>query len=151
MTPFRIVLSALALAAGASVAFAQEATPIDVVRPFYETIGSETDPANRDRFADPARTILDDNDALAKSGQGYCLDPGLALDNAAYDADELKASLKLQENVEGDQAKVVSSFKLGGEPHRMQWMLKKVDGAWKIADVLSVTGEWSLSQYNCKA
>lgn len=151
MTPFRIVLSALALASGTAVAFAQELGPIDVVRPFYDTIGSETDPANRGRFADPARTILDDNDALAKSGQGYCLDPGLALDNAPYEAAEFKAGFKLQEDVEGDQAKVVASFKLGGEPHRMQWMLKKVDGTWKIADVLSVTGEWSLSQYNCKA
>lgn len=151
MTIFRALVSVLVMAAGTAVASAQQPEPIDIVRPFYETIGSEIDLANRTHFADPARTILDDNDALAKSGQGYCLDPGLALDNADYDAAEFKASFKIQQDVEGDQAKVVASFKLGGEPHRMQWMLKKVDGAWKIADVLSVTGEWSLSQYNCKA
>ena len=94
--------------------------------------------------------VLDDDEALRESGQGDCLDPDMALDNAAADEAQVAASLKTLETVSGDQAEVVVAFTEDGKPHRLEWKLKKVDGAWKIAYLLSVTGEWELSQYQCE-
>ena len=60
----------------------QPGSPTAVVRPFYDQVGLEIDPAQRSHFIDPAKTVLDKSDALRKSGQGECLDPNMALDNA---------------------------------------------------------------------
>jgi hypothetical protein len=125
-------------------------SPTALIRPFYEHFGLELDPSERDDFIDPARKVLDDNEALEKSGQGDCLDPDMALDNAAADKAQIAASLKMLEAVNGDQAKVVVAFVEDGKPHRLEWKLKKIDGGWKIVDLLSVTGEWQLSQYRCE-
>jgi hypothetical protein len=125
-------------------------SPTALVKPFYEHFGLELDPAVRGDFIDPARKVLDDNEALKKSGQGDCLDPNMALDNAAADRAQIAASLKTLEAVNGDQAKVVVAFVEDGKPHRLEWKLRKTDGGWKIADLLSVTGEWELSQYQCE-
>jgi hypothetical protein len=125
-------------------------SPTALVKPFYEHFGLELDPAQRGNFIDPARKVLDDNEALRKSGQGDCLDPNMALDNAAADKAQISASLKTLEAVNGDQAKVVVAFVEDGKPHRLEWKLRKLDGTWKIADLLSVTGEWELSQYQCE-
>ncbi|WP_202354859.1 hypothetical protein [Mesorhizobium sp. 113-3-3] len=128
----------------------QPGSPTAVVRPFYDQLGLEIDPAQRSHFIDPAKTVLDKSDALRKSGQGECLDPNMALDNADYDKDEIGKSLKTLEAINGDQAKVIVAFVVAGNPHRLEWKLKKVDGDWKISDLLSVTGEWALSQYQCE-
>ncbi|AZN99235.1 hypothetical protein EJ066_20045 [Mesorhizobium sp. M9A.F.Ca.ET.002.03.1.2] len=125
-------------------------SPTAVVKPFYEHVGLELDPAQRGHFADPAKSVLDKSDALRKSGQGECLDPNMALDNAQYDKAEIDKSLKTIEAVDGDEAKVVAAFVAAGNPHRLEWKFKKVDGDWKVADLLSVTGEWALSQYQCE-
>ncbi|RUX42898.1 hypothetical protein EOA33_30730, partial [Mesorhizobium sp. M4A.F.Ca.ET.050.02.1.1] len=98
----------------------------------------------------PARTVLDKSDALRKSGQGECLDPNMALDNADYDKPAIDGSLKTIEAVKGDDAKVVVAFVVANNAHRLEWKLRKVGGAWKISDLLSVTGEWALSQYQCE-
>jgi hypothetical protein len=125
-------------------------SPTALVMPFYERFGLELDPAQRGNFIDPARKVLDDDETLRRSGQGDCLDTNMALDNAAADEAQIAASLKTLEAVNGDQAKVVVAFAEDGKPHRLEWKLQKVDGAWKIADLLSVTGEWELSQYQCE-
>lgn len=125
-------------------------SPTAVVRPFYDQVGLEIDPAQRSHFIDPAKTVLDKSDALRKSGQGECLDPNMALDNADYDKAEIDKSLKTLEAINGDQAKVIVAFVVAGNPHRLEWKFKKVDGDWKITDLLSVTGEWALSQYQCE-
>lgn len=125
-------------------------SPTAVVRPFYDQVGLELDPTQRKNFVDPAKTVLDKSDALRKSGQGECLDPNMALDNADYDKLAIDKSLKSIEAVNGDQAKVVVAFVVEGNQHRLEWKLKKVDGDWKISDLLSVTGEWALSQYQCE-
>lgn len=125
-------------------------SPTAVVKPFYEHPGLEIDPAQRGHFVDPAKTVLDKSDALRKSGQGECLDPNMALDNVDYDKDAIDKSFKTLESVNGDAAKVIVAFVVAGNPHRLEWKLKKVDGAWKISDLLSVTGEWALSQYQCE-
>ena len=125
-------------------------SPTAVVMPFYEHLGLELDPTQRKNFVDQAKTVLDKSDALRASGQGECLDPNMALDNADYDKLAIDKSLKSIEAVNGDQAKVVVAFVVEGNQHRLEWKLKKVDGAWKISDLLSVTGEWALSQYQCE-
>jgi len=125
-------------------------SPTAVVKPFYERIGLELDPAQRKNFVDPAKTVLDKSDALRASGQGECLDPNMALDNADYDKLAIDKSLRTIEAVDGDQAKVVVAFVVEGHQHRLEWKLKKVGGDWKISDLLSVTGEWALSQYQCE-
>ncbi|MER8898955.1 hypothetical protein [Mesorhizobium sp. M0676] len=125
-------------------------SPTAVVRPFYDQVGLEIDPAQRSHFIDPAKTVLDKSDALRTSGQGECLDPNMALDNADYDKTEIDKSLKTLEAINGDQAKVIVAFVVAGNPHRLEWKFRKVDGDWKISDLLSVTGEWALSQYQCE-
>lgn len=125
-------------------------SPTAVVKPFYEHLGLELDPAQRKNFVDPAKTVLDKSDALRASGQGECLDPNMALDNADYDKLAIDKSLRTIEAVDGDQAKVVVAFVVEGHQHRLEWKLKKVGGAWKVSDLLSVTGEWALSQYQCE-
>jgi hypothetical protein len=129
---------------------AQPGSPTALIKPFYEHFGLERDPAQRSNFVDPAKKVLDDAEALEKSGQGECLDPNMALDNADADKDAIAGSLKMLEAVNGDRAKVVVAFTEGGHPHRLEWKLEKVGGAWKIADLLSITGEWELSQYQCE-
>mgnify|MGYP002379863863 FL=1 len=121
-----------------------------LIKPFYERIGSELDPAGRNHFIDPAKAVLDASDALEKSGQGECLDPNMALDNAPADKAEIDKTLKMLEAVKNDEAKVVVAFVEAGYPHRLEWKLKKVAGAWKISDLLSITGQWALSQYQCQ-
>ncbi|RWA70705.1 hypothetical protein EN836_13435 [Mesorhizobium sp. M1C.F.Ca.ET.193.01.1.1] len=128
----------------------QPGSPTAVVKPFYEHLGLELDPAQRKNFIDPAKSVLDKSDALRASGQGECLDPNMALDNADYDKLAVDRSLRTVEAVNGDQAKVVVAFVVEGHQHRLEWKLKKVGGDWKIADLLSVTGEWALSQYQCE-
>jgi hypothetical protein len=125
-------------------------SPIALIKPFYERIGSELDPASRNHFIDPAKAVLDASDALEKSGQGECLDPNMALDNAPADKAEIDKTLKMLEAVKNDEAKVVVAFVEAGNPHRLEWKLKKIAGAWKISDLLSITGQWALSQYQCQ-
>ncbi|MBZ9766665.1 hypothetical protein LB526_07820 [Mesorhizobium sp. CA6] len=125
-------------------------SPTAVVKPFYEHVGLELDPSQRKNFIDPAKTVLDKSDALRVSGQGECLDPNMALDNVDYDKLAIDRSLRTIEAVNGDEAKVVVAFVVEGHQHRLEWKLKKVGGAWKVSDLLSVTGEWALSQYQCE-
>lgn len=125
-------------------------TPTEAVRPFYDHVGMEADPKERYRFVDPARQVLDAGDRLRASGEGDCFDPNLALDGVVAEEAEIDRTLKLVEAVRGDTAIVVVAFSVAGEPHRMQWKLKRVGGDWKIEDLLSVTNEWALSQYQCE-
>lgn len=125
-------------------------SPLALIRPFYEHIGSELDLAGRSHFIDPAKAVLDASEALEKSGQGECLDPNMALDNAPADKTEIDKSLRMLETISTDDARVVVAFVEAGSPHRLEWKLRQVAGEWKISDLLSVTGEWSLSQYQCR-
>ncbi|WP_214386812.1 hypothetical protein [Aminobacter anthyllidis] len=129
---------------------AMAGTAVEAVKPFYDRIGLELDPAERGRFVDPAKAVFDARDRLEKSEQGDCIDTNMPLDSVAYDKAELDKTLKIIGSETGDTAIVVAAFMAAGEPHRMQWKLKKVDGEWKIADLLSVTNEWALSQYQCE-
>jgi hypothetical protein len=129
-------------------AFAETAT--EAVQPFYAQPGLELEASARDRFVDPALTILNQNDAIRATGEEGCLDPALAFDDTEYDLAEVMASLSFSETVTGNEAKVIAAFTAENAPHSMQWRLRNVDGAWKIADLVSMTGDWSLSQFNCQ-
>ncbi len=124
-------------------------SPTAQVRPFYAD-GADLASADHERFVDPAKTVLEKNEALKKSGQGDCLDQNMPLDQVPYDKAVLEKTFKSLEAINGDDARVVVAFVEGSEPHRLEWKLKKVEGAWKITDLLSVTGEWALSQYQCE-
>ncbi|MBX3566679.1 MAG: hypothetical protein KF914_01390 [Rhizobiaceae bacterium] len=138
-------------AAGAPPSVAAEpGTPLAVVKPFYDAFGLERDPAQRGSFTDPARTVLDKADALAHAGEGQCLDENMALDNAEANAAQIRSSLRMGQSQKGDEARVVVAFTVDDVAHRLEWKLRKIDGAWKISDLLSVTGEWALSQYQCE-
>lgn len=140
-----IVLSAIF--AGVAPGFA--GSPTEAVRPFYDRPGLELDPAERGRFADPALSILAADEALRQAGEGECLDPHMPQDGVAEQAEILK-TLKMAEAIAGETAKVVVAFAVGGKPHRLEWKLKKAGGEWKVYDILSVSGEWALSQYGCR-
>jgi hypothetical protein len=146
--PFRRLVLSILFSAAACPAFA--ASPQDVVRLFYEHTGAETDLALRSHFTDPALKILDDNDRLKAAGEGECLDRNMAFDNTEPSAGEMGEAVKIAEAIRGETATVVATFVTGGERHRMEWRLKLVDGEWKIADLVSGTGDWALRQYFCE-
>jgi hypothetical protein len=122
----------------------------DAVQPFYAHPGLELEASARDRFTDPALNVLNQNDAIKKTGEEGCLDPALAFDDTDYDLAEVTSTLSLAESIKGEDATVVATFKVLKEPHRMQWKLKMIGSAWKIADIVSMNGDWALSQFNCE-
>ena len=144
----RAGLAVLSLFAVPTLAFAGAA--LDAVRPFYAQPGLEFEPSARDRFTDPAQNVLNQNDAIKQTGEEGCLDPALAFDDTDFDLAEVTSTLSLSEKIAGGDATVVATFKVLKEPHRIEWKLKMMGGAWKIADIVSMTGDWALSQFNCE-
>jgi hypothetical protein len=123
----------------------------DAVKPFYDRPGLELEPAERGRFVDPAKTVLDQNDAIKAGGEGDgCLDPALPFDDSDYDPAEVAKTLQLAETVSGGEAKVVATFKVADGTARLEWKLRRAEGAWKVADIVSLTKDWALSQFNCE-
>lgn len=145
-----LMLPAALLGSALSPAHAATRTPTDIVMAIYGRPGLEHDPAVRGLFVDPIKRLLDDSDQLRRTGDGDCLDPDMALDNVEGDAAEIRKTIKTHEAVDGEQARVLVAFVARAAPHRLEWKLTKVDGAWKIADLISVGGEWALSQYHCE-
>lgn len=127
----------------------------DAVKFFYSPVGSETDPATRDRYADPAKTKLDQNDRLTETNEIGCIDFGLAVDAQDFDDAEIAKTLKFEEKVSGDDATVLAIFRLfpndpAGMPARqIKWTLKKVGGDWKVSDIESAETGWKLSEFDC--
>ena len=139
----------IALATAPRMALAGE--PTEAVKPFYLHPGLELEPAERGRFVDPAKTILDQNDAIRAGGEGEgCLDPALPFDDTKYDLTQVMNTLKFTESIDDDDAKVVAKFRVPDGSAMLEWKLKRVDGAWKVADIVSVSKDWALSQFNCE-
>jgi hypothetical protein len=143
----RIVL-ALVLASAAAPALAGPAS--DAVQFFYSNIGAEFDPANRNRFMDPAKAVFDATEKLGEP----CIGFAVAIDAQNYDEAELARTLRLVEEVNGDQAMVTASFSLyPGDPENdreIVWELKQVGGQWKIFDIGQANGAWRLSEVSCE-
>lgn len=147
--PAALLMAMMAAILSALPAAADE--PAEAVKAFYDHPGLELEPTARDRFVDPAKRILDQNDAIKAGGEpDGCLDPDLPFDDTDYDLAEVMGSLKLVQAVTGDEAKVVATFKTVSDVARLEWKLKKVGDAWKVADIVSMTKDWALSQFNCE-
>ncbi len=125
----------------------------DAVRFFYVPVQWEADPDFRDRFTGPAKKLFDLNDKMPE-GEIGCIDFGPGIDAQDYDDDTIKKTLKLSEDVSGDTATVTATFTLFPEhsddaKREMQWLLVNEGGTWKIADIVSVSSGWKLSELEC--
>ena len=125
----------------------------DAVRFFYVPVQWEADPDFRDRFTGPAKKLFDLNDKMPE-GEIGCIDFGPGIDAQDYDEDTIKKTLKLSEDVSGDTATVTATFTLFPEhsddaKREMQWLLVNEGGTWKIADIVSVSSGWKLSELEC--
>jgi hypothetical protein len=121
----------------------------DVVASIYAEPTSELEPSKRGLYTDPARSQLDRNDEILESGDLGCIDFSLAYDAQDYDEVEIARSLRLAETAGRDEATVVASFRNFGQQVEIEWNLKLVGRAWKIADIVSRTGGWRLSGFDC--
>jgi hypothetical protein len=145
-------LVAVLLGFAPGAAFAGAAS--DAVMFFYSEPTYEPDPALRDRFVDPARSVFEASDKVAANGDA-CIDWVLAIDAQDYDDATLARTLKLAESVSGDAAEVTATFTLfpdgqARSEREVLWTLKDVGGAWKVADIASRTNGWKLSELTCK-
>ena len=125
----------------------------DAVRFFYTPVQWEADPQFRDRFTGPAKTLFDLNDKMPE-GEIGCIDFGPGIDAQDYDDETIKKTLNLSEEVSGAAATVTATFTLfpdhSDEAKReIQWLMLNEGGIWKIADIVSVTSGWKLSELEC--
>ena len=124
--------------------------PSEVVRPFYLQPGLELEQSARGHFIDPARKVLNQNDAIRQGGEVGCLDPALPFNDTNYDPDEIASTLKLEEIVSGNEATVLAKFMAEGQEQAVQWRLKDIGGRWRIADMISTSKDWALSRFQCE-
>ena len=149
----RLVLAFAALLFWPAATLAGPAS--DLVRTFYAPVGFEADPKLRDRFVDPARSILDQYDRSSSGGTEVgCIDFVLAIDAQDFDQGEINRTLVFDESVSGDTTTVTATFKVFPDDpmsrRKIEWSLKQVDGAWKIADIASRAHDWRLSTFDCR-
>ena len=142
-----MLLAGLAMVVGPVAAWAGPAS--DAVAFFYASPGAEFEQANRDRFIDPARNVLDRNDEAE-----LCIDFVPSIDAQDFEQSELDRTLRLDEEVSGQDATVNAYFNLfRGQPDSERlviWTLKQVGGRWKVADIMSDTSQWLLSEFACQ-
>jgi len=147
------VLMGLGLSIGIVLAEGSDAlagAPSEVVRQFYEQPGLELEESARGNFLDPARKLLNQNDAIRQGGEDGCLDPHLPFNDTDFDPAEVARTLLLEELVTGGEATVVAKFQSEGELQAVQWRLKDIGGRWRIFDIVSMTKDWALSRFQCE-
>lgn len=130
----------------------------DAVRFFYKPmVRFEADHEYRSRFTEPVTRLFELNDAAIEKNpdQLACIDFDPGLDAQDFDQATVNKTLKLSEKVDGETAEVTAVFKLFPDDEdsarEMVWSLAKVGGEWKIADILSKTHDWKLSDLGCMA
>ncbi len=143
-----VIVGILVSITGPLAALAGE--PSEAVRPFYLTPGLELEASQRDRFVDPAKKILDQNDVIRQGGEEGCLDPALPFNDTDFDAAEVARTLTLAEIVKENRATVVASFMADKEKQSVQWLLVNESGTWKVADIFSTSKDWALSRFQCE-
>lgn len=142
----------LALPPGLAVA----GSAADTVEAFYlPKVRDVTNPAMRSRFVDPARAQLDRDARDKKKGGTGCIQWEVAADAQTGDFDQktIKRTLKLEEKVNGNKARVTARFEVfpeGNDRSEIIWTLSRVGGTWKIADIASVASDWRLSELPCR-
>ncbi len=125
-------------------AFAGE--PADIVRGYYERPDDATNVENKG-LTEPLLSILKSNIAAKEEP---CIDFSPVLDAQDWDAQEVKDSLTLAESVNGGAATVTATFKVFGEGRAIAWSLVKQPDGWKVSDIASADGSWTLSKFECK-
>lgn len=120
------------------------------VQYFYDHLGAESGLENRDRFAGPALEFLNAADAAWNRDETLCLDFGFPVDAQDFDDAEIARTLKLDETVDGDTARVVARFNNFGEPSEVEWMLEQTTAGWQVSDVVSTANDWRLSTLSCE-
>ncbi|HEY4192226.1 MAG TPA: DUF3828 domain-containing protein [Mesorhizobium sp.] len=130
----------------------------DAVRFFYiPQVRFEADASYRERFTEPVTKLFELNDAAIRKNpdQLACIDFDPGLDAQDFDQASVGKTLKLSEAVSGDSAEVTATFDLFAEgedaKREMVWSMKKIGGAWKVADIASRSNGWKLSQLDCMA
>ncbi len=144
LLPFAAAACLIALAPSAHAGPAS-----DAVARFYANAGTELKPEMRRFFTDPARGVLDANDAALKAGRPDCIQFGLAVEAERHDRDELSRSLELRESVQGGDAIVMVYYRVGGQKQAVEWTLQRQGRAWLVADIMSLYGGWRLSDIPC--
>lgn len=127
------------------------ADPTEAVQFFYNDPGSELATENRGRFTGKAKEVLDLADATNESDDGPCIGFMPSVDGQDFDDAELKASLNLAGGIAGDDASVEATFKQFGQDAKINWILERVDGEWKVSDIQSPANDWTLSKFECAA
>ncbi|MBC7280149.1 hypothetical protein [Hoeflea sp.] len=122
----------------------------DAVKFFYDNLGDETLPENRNRFTGPALDFLNSADAAWERDETVCIDFGFAVDAQDFDDVEIAKTLTLDETVNGDTADVTASFENFGQATQVEWSLKKSAGGWKVSDIGSAVNDWRLSAMSCE-
>lgn len=139
---------ALLLVLTTSPAFA--GAPSEVVRQFYDQPGLELEASARGNFLDPARKVLNLNDAIRQGGEDGCLDPHLPFNDTNFDPAEVARTIQFEELVTGGEATVVAKFQAEGQLQAVQWRLKDIGGRWRIFDIVSMSKDWALSRFQCE-
>ena len=112
-------------------------------------MGYEAAEENRDRFTGAAKAYLDANDLAWAENEEACLDFGLTVDAQDYDEAEIARTLQLKESVQGDGAIVMADFTMFGVKRTLEWTLEREGRSWLVADIMSLTGGWRLSEFSC--
>ncbi len=144
----KFVLAASLLFASA---FSVQAGPAsDAVASFYKNPDIAFDAEQRDRFVDPARALLDANDRVWEEQQEACIGFSFVIDGQDWDEDEIASTLELTEAVKGDGAIVMARFSNFGDTQTLEWTLERSGRAWRVADIMSLEGDWRLSELTCE-
>ncbi len=124
--------------------------PSVAVQYFYDHLGTESELENRDRFAGPALEFLNAADVAWDQDETRCLDFGFPVDAQDFDEAEIAKTLKLDETVDSDTAKVVAQFDNFGQPTEVEWTLEQNATGWQVSDVASEANDWRMSTISCE-
>ncbi len=133
-----------------SASAATASSPSEVVKRFYLQPGLELEQSARGHFIDPARAVLNQNDAIRQGGEEGCLDPALPFNDTKYDLAEVGRTLVIEELISGRDATVLATFNAEGHEQVVQWQLKDIGGIWRISDIMSTSKDWALSRFQCE-
>lgn len=126
--------------------------PADLVARFYAFEVSMFDDDTSGFAGGSLGAFLDENRKLAVAQDGMgCLGFDPVIDGQDFDDNELKRTLKLEENIDGDGAFVTATFLLFGEPRTINWTLQRIDGKWLATDIASPANGWKISDMACEA
>ena len=144
----KVLVSMSLLALIAVPAFAGE--PTDIVRAYYANPGSEVMPENRAKLTGPLLDLLEASEASWDRDETVCLDFAFSIDAQDFDQEEITKSLKLDETVSADTAKVTANFTNFDNPTTVEWTLVHSASGWLVSDIASLTSDWRASTMTCE-